>query len=71
MFGFQHIIFILARLALLIVINTVCFGCCCFEDDAVELRYIGDNPNEERNEYDPFADRIISFEYEKFIVNTH
>ena len=43
------------------MINIACLGCFCCEYDVEELR----------DQTDPFADRIISFEFERFITENH
>ena len=59
-FGLQHFFFLGARVALLVFISICCCGCPCVDGNADELA----------NNNDPWANRIISMNYERYILET-
>ena len=57
-FGLQHFIFIIGRLVFFLFIQTFCCGCPCIDGNATELG----------NQEDPFSNRIVSMNYEKYTI---
>lgn len=64
-FGIQHAIFIGARIGVWIFLQIFCLGCVCLDDEAQELRP-GDQQAREDPNFDPYADYIASFNFEKW-----
>lgn len=60
-FGLQHFFFMGIRFALMVFISLCCCGCPCVDSEAGELQ---------NHEGDPFANRIISMNYEKYILDS-
>ena len=62
LFGLHNVIFIGARIGVFVFITVFCCGCPCSEGDAEEYA------DPQNRITDPFADRLTSFEYEKYII---
>jgi len=63
-FGFLDLFFLVGRVGLYVFLQVFCLGCPCYEAEAETLDAESNKLN------DPFADRVISYDYEEYITTT-